>query len=45
MHTIILSILFVSGVVLAKPALEIEIKDIENGVDDSWVDPVIRLFQ
>ena len=44
MHTIILSILFVSGV-LAKPALEIEIKDIENGVDDSWVDPVIRLFQ
>ena len=45
MHsTIILAILFFSGV-LAHPAIENEIEEIENDVDDAWIDPVMRLFQ
>ena len=44
MHTIILAILFVSGL-LAHPAVENEIEEIENDVDDAWIDPFMRLFQ
>ena len=44
MHTVILAILFFSGV-LAHSAVECEIEEIENDVDDPWTDPFMRLFQ